>query len=80
LLSALKLVAQPLVAWLVGLALGLSRVELLALVVCAALPTAQNTYIFAREYGQGAPVARRTVVVTTAASMVTLALVGWALG
>jgi predicted permease len=80
LLSALKLVAQPLVAWLVGLALGLGRVELLALVVCAALPTAQNTYIFAREYGQGAPVARRTVVVTTAASMVTLALVGWALG
>jgi predicted permease len=49
-------------------------------VVCAALPTAQNTYIFAREYDQGAAVARRTVVVTTAVSMGTLALVAWALG
>ena len=79
-LSFLKLLAQPLLAWAVGLLLGLGRVELLALVVCAALPTAQNTYIFAREYDQGAAVARRTVVVTTAGSMVTLALAAWALG
>lgn len=79
-LSTLKLLAQPLLAWAVGVALGLGRGELFALVVCAALPTAQNTYIFAREYGQGAAVARRTVVVTTAVSMGTLALAAWALG
>ena len=80
LLSVLKVLAQPLLAWAMGLLLGLGRAELLALVVCAALPTAQNTYIFAREYGQGAAVARRTVVVTTAVSMGTLALAAWALG
>ncbi|MBB5867606.1 putative permease [Allocatelliglobosispora scoriae] len=76
-LSVLKLVGQPLVAYLVGIALDLSRTDLLALVVCAALPTAQNTYIFAREYDQGSSIARRTVIATTALSMVTLAVIDW---
>ena len=79
-LSTLKLVAQPLVAWAVGRLLGLAPAALFALVLCAALPTAQNTYIFAREYGQADAVARRTVVVSTAASMATLAVVAWWLG
>lgn len=76
-LSALKLVGQPLVAYLIGLLLGLGPAELLALVVCAALPTAQNTYIFAREYGHGESVARRTVIASTALSMATLAAINW---
>ncbi|MEH0842040.1 AEC family transporter [Micromonospora sp. CPCC 205711] len=75
-LSGLKLLAQPLVAWSVGLLAGVGRADLLALVVCAALPTAQNTYIFAREYGGGQAVARETVIATTALSMVTLAVAG----
>ncbi|MFF5171063.1 AEC family transporter [Micromonospora sp. NPDC000089] len=79
-LSGLKLLAQPLLAWSVGSLAGVRPPVLLALVVCAALPTAQNTYIFAREYGRGAAVARETVIVTTALSMVTLAVVGALLG
>ena len=75
-LSALKLLAQPLLAYLIGLALGLDRTTLLALVVCAALPTAQNTYIFASEYRQADSLARRTVIASTALSMATLAAAG----
>lgn len=79
-LSALKLLAQPLLAYLFGLAAQLRPADLLALVVCAALPTAQNAYIFAREYGQADSVARGTVIASTALSMLTLASIGWLLG
>ncbi|MFJ6197060.1 AEC family transporter [Micromonospora sp. NPDC092111] len=79
-LTGLKLVFQPLVAWVVGLLAGVGSAALLALVVCAALPTAQNTYLYAREYGQGGAVARETVIVSTALSMATLAVLGALLG
>ena len=78
-LSALKLLAQPLLAYLFGLLAQLRPAELLALVVCAALPTAQNAYIFAREYGQADSVARGIVITSTALSMLTLATIGWLL-
>ncbi|MEV0807900.1 AEC family transporter [Micromonospora sp. NPDC050200] len=80
LLSGLKLLVQPVVAWSVGRVVGVTGADLLALVVCAALPTAQNTYLFAREYGRAEAVARETVVVTTACSMGTLAVIGALLG
>lgn len=79
-LSALKLLVQPLLAYLFGLLAQLRPAELLALVVCAALPTAQNAYIFAREYGQADSVARGAVITSTALSMLTLAVIGWLLG
>ena len=44
-----------------------------AVVVCAGLPTAQNTFIFAQEYGVGEALASRSVLITTALSMATLA-------
>jgi predicted permease len=78
-LSALKLLLQPLIALGAGLALGLGHDTLLVVVVCAALPTAQNTFIFAQEHGQAESVARRTVIVSTALSMATLAGIAWLL-
>ncbi|MFI7205355.1 AEC family transporter [Micromonospora aurantiaca (nom. illeg.)] len=78
--SALKLVAQPVVAYAAGLALHLSAPQLLAVVVCAGLPTAQNTFIFAQEYGVGEAVANRAVVVTTTLSLATLAVAATLLG
>ncbi|MFI6128505.1 AEC family transporter [Micromonospora sp. NPDC051141] len=72
-ITALKLVAQPVVAYAAGLALHLSPPQLLAVVVCAGLPTAQNTFIIAQEYGVGETVANRAVVVTTTLSLATLA-------
>lgn len=72
-ITALKLVAQPVIAYAAGLALHLSAPQLLAVVVCAGLPTAQNTFIIAQEYGVGEAVANRAVVLTTTLSLATLA-------
>ncbi|MET8281770.1 AEC family transporter [Micromonospora sp. NPDC005174] len=72
-ITALKLVAQPVIAYAAGLALHLSAPQLLAVVVCAGLPTAENTFIFGQEYGVGEAVANRAVVVTTTLSLATLA-------
>ncbi|MGC5030183.1 AEC family transporter [Micromonospora sp. DT229] len=79
-ITALKVVAQPVIAYAAGLALDLSAPQLLAVVVCAGLPTAQNTYIFGQEYGVGEAVANRAVVVTTTLSLATLAAVAALLG
>ncbi|MEW2143184.1 AEC family transporter [Micromonospora vinacea] len=79
-ISALKLVAQPGIAYAVGLALHLSAPQLLAVVVCAGLPTAQNTFIFGQEYGVGETVANRAVVATTTLSLGTLAAAAALLG
>jgi len=72
-IAALKLAVQPGIALLVGLALGLAHPQLLAVVVCAGLPTAQNTFIFAQEYGVASALASRAVMVTTTLSLATLA-------
>lgn len=51
---ALKNVAQPVLAYLIGaLALGLDGLTLLAVVITAALPTAQNVFTYAVRYEQG---------------------------
>jgi malonate transporter and related proteins len=80
LIAGLKLVAQPVLAWLAALLLRLPDAQVLAVVVCAGLPTAQNTFIFAQEYGVGEDVAGRAVVVSTALSLATLAGIAGLLG
>ncbi|RAO07988.1 AEC family transporter [Micromonospora noduli] len=79
-ITALKLVAQPVIAYAAGLALHLSAPQLLAVVVCAGLPTAQNTFIFGQEYGVGEAMANRAVLVTTTLSLATLAAAAALLG
>ncbi|SBT67832.1 hypothetical protein GA0070622_4913 [Micromonospora sediminicola] len=79
-IAALKLVAQPVIAYAAGLALHLSAPQMLAVVVCAGLPTAQNTFIYSQEYGVGEAVANRAVVVTTTLSLATLAAAASMLG
>lgn len=78
--TALKLVGQPLLALVTGLALQLTHVQLLTVVVCAGLPTAQNTFVFAQEYGVGQALANRGVALTTALSLATLAATAALLG
>ncbi|WP_328948411.1 AEC family transporter [Streptomyces sp. NBC_00184] len=78
---ALKTVVQPLVAFLVaGPLLGLPDHQVLAVVLCSALPTAQNAYLYAREYGLDTGLARRCVVASTVVSMGTLSFGTWVLG
>ena len=71
-ITVLKLFAQPALGYLTGLLLHLTTPQLLAVVVCAGLPTAQNTFIFAQEYGIAEDLASRAVMVTTSLALVTL--------
>lgn len=65
-LSVLKLVVQPLAAYLAGrFAFGLDDTALLAVTTLSALPTAQNIFIIASRYERGTVVARDTIFVTT---------------
>jgi malonate transporter len=79
-ITALKLVAQPALACAVGLLLHLSQPQLLAVVVCAGLPTAQNVFVFARQYGVGEALASRAVLITTTLSLATIAAIAAVLG
>lgn len=72
----LKSCAQPAVCFLVArFVFGLTGPGLLAAVLCAALPTAQNTFVFARAYGVDGTFSRDAIVASTALSMVTLTVV-----
>ncbi|GAA2420123.1 AEC family transporter [Streptomyces pulveraceus] len=78
---ALKTLLQPLIAFVVGgPLLGLPEHQLLAVVVCSALPTAQNVFVYAQQYGRDTGMARDAVVASTVVSMATLSLAAWALG
>lgn len=67
--TALKLIGMPLMAWLIGLAMGLDNTELYAAVILAALPAAQNVYNYAATYQRGMIMARDTVFLTTFGSL-----------
>ncbi|MFF5226702.1 AEC family transporter [Dactylosporangium sp. NPDC000521] len=77
----LKSCVQPFVCFLLaGYVFGLHGAGLFAAVLCAALPTAQNTFVFARAYGVDGRFPRDAVVASTAVSMVTLTVVAVLLG
>ncbi|WP_150460969.1 AEC family transporter [Nesterenkonia ebinurensis] len=77
--SGIKLVLHPGLAYLIAAFIfGLDGLMLLAAVVMASLPTAQNVLVAAVRYGTGEAIARDTVLVTTILgipSMVAVALV-----
>ncbi|ROZ65638.1 AEC family transporter [Kocuria soli] len=74
-LSVLKLVVMPALAWLIGLAMGLEGTTLYGVVLMAALPTAQNIYVAAIRYRTAEAVSRDVVLVTSVVAMATMALV-----
>ncbi|MFF2079409.1 AEC family transporter [Kitasatospora sp. NPDC058162] len=77
---AVKTLVQPLVALIMaGPVLHLPTHQLLTVVLFSALPTAQNVYTYAREYGQGTDLARDTVLWSTLVSMGTLSTIAWTL-
>ena len=61
-----KLAVMPGLAVAVGLAAGLRGTQLLIPVVTAALPTAQNVFMYASRYGAAKDLARDAVLLTTA--------------
>ncbi|KAB8196706.1 AEC family transporter [Nonomuraea phyllanthi] len=78
---ALKAVVQPAVAYLTArLALGLDGGDLLAATLFAALPTAQNIYVYAVNYDTGRRLARSTILLTTGLSIPIMTTIGAVLG
>jgi malonate transporter len=79
--SVLKLVAMPAAAWALGrFVFGLDGLDLYAVTVLAALPTAQNVFVFAQRYETAEVVARDTVFLTTIGSVPVLLAVAFLLG
>jgi malonate transporter len=77
----LKVVGQPLLAYLIGRhLLGLAGPTLLAAVVTSALPTAQNVFVFATRYDRAAALARDAVVLSTLAAAGSLVVIATWLG
>jgi len=65
LVVGLKIVVQPVLAYLVGLAVGLEDTALYAVTVLAALPTAQNVFVLASRYDRGVVLARDAIFLST---------------
>lgn len=79
--TSLQLIAMPLVAWALGtFVFRLDAFDVYAVTVLAALPTAQNVFVFAQRYETAETVARDTVFLTTAGSLPVLFAVGLLLG
>ena len=72
----LKLVLQPVIAYLVGRYLvGLDGVDLFAVTVIAALPTAQNVFTHAVRYDKGVILARDAIFISTLGSVPVLIVI-----
>lgn len=68
--SVLKMVVQPVAAYVVGrFAVGLEGHDLFAVTLLSALPTAQNVFVIATRYDRGTLLARDAIFVTTLASV-----------
>lgn len=78
--SVLKLVAMPVLAWLVALWFGLPDDQVFVVVVLAALPTAQNVFNFAQRYGVGEILSRDVVFLSTVGCLPVLFAVALLLG
>ncbi|GAA0949873.1 AEC family transporter [Nonomuraea longicatena] len=81
LVVGLKAFAQPALAYLAArFLLGLDGTALLAATLFAALPTAQNIYVYAVAHGVGRELARGAVLVSTLLSIPVMTAVGALLG
>jgi len=79
--SVLKLIAMPLIAWVLAeFVFGLSSAEVLIVVVLAALPTAQNVFNYSQRYDIGETISRDTVFLTTVGCLPVLVLIMVLLG
>lgn len=78
--SALRLLIAPLLAYGVGLALELPRLEHQVLVLQSATPVAVNAFLMTKEFGGDALRVARSVVVSTFLAFLTLPLVLFLIG
>ncbi|QNP61699.1 AEC family transporter [Streptomyces genisteinicus] len=79
-LVLLKTVVHPLLAWVLAHAVfRLDGDDLLAVVLCAGLPTAQNAFVYASEYRLDTRVVTDTVLLSTVLSTASLSVIAWLL-
>lgn len=79
--TGFKLVVHPCAAFLLGhFVLGMDGPALFAVVVAAALPTAQNVYVTAQRYQVGVAAAKDTVLITTILAIPAMFVVAFLLG
>ncbi len=77
----LKNLAQPVLAYVLGTwVAGLDGVPLVAVVVTAALPTAQNVFVYAAAHGRGTMLARDVILLSSVLSVPVLTVASLALG
>lgn len=75
----LRLVIAPIIAYFVGVRLGLSGLDLKILILQSAMPTAVNTVVLVTEFGGDASLMARLVVVTTLSSFLSVPVFLWML-
>ncbi len=71
----LKTLVMPALAFLIAIVAGLSRDATYAVTVLAALPTAQNIFLYAQRFGAGLPVARDAIFLSTLACVPVLLVI-----
>ncbi len=75
--TIIKLAAMPAVAWLISwLGFGLTGNELLGVVVMAALPTAQNVFLFSSQFRMPTKAARDVVFLSSILSFPAILVIG----
>lgn len=79
-ICALKLLLQPLVVWLLALALGLPRLETQVVVLLASLPVGANVYLMSRQFKTLEGPVAASLVISTALAAATAPLVLTLLG
>jgi predicted permease len=68
--AAIKLAVMPVVAFVLArFVVGIEGLSLFAVVVLAALPSAQNVFTYAQRYGRGLVIVRDAILVTTIGSI-----------
>jgi len=68
--TGIKLAVMPLIAWLFGrFVFGMDAEHLFVVTVLAALPTAQNIFVYAQRYDRGQVVSRDVILLTTIGSV-----------
>ncbi len=77
--TLVRLVAGPLLAWLLTALIGVEGVERSVIILQAAMPTAVMSAVLATEYDAAPKLVATVIFVTTVASMVTLSVVLWLL-
>lgn len=73
--ATMRLLIAPGIAYIVGITLGLTGLDLQILVMQGAMPTAVNTLVWVAEFGGDPPRVARTIIVSTIMSFLTLPLV-----